>query len=173
MKVVVNSFVGYLANRDIQTSSNILNSLGVLTNDTNTTGNSLSSNGVITSDHDNLDTGRSALLDGVWHSGTRRVNHTHEAKETQVAEWEVSLIGVELVASRVSFRVQSKVAETEHTLAQASEFHVGRVELVLPEVGELQVRAVHVDRSGALEDSFWRALHHQQVALISVIGFVH
>ena len=65
-------------------------------NNANRLSNGLSSDRVITSDHDNLDTSRTALGDGVWNGGTRWIDHRYQADETKTGQREVGIIGVEV-----------------------------------------------------------------------------
>ena len=59
--------------------------------DANTLGNGLGCDWVITSNHDDFDSSTAAFADGVGDSGSRRVNHGHQANEAEVLEREVHL----------------------------------------------------------------------------------
>ena len=162
----------HLADGHAQTRRNVLHALAVLADDAYALGDGLGRDRMIARHHDHLDAGRAALLDGVGDGGARRINHGHEAQEAQVLDGKVDLLVVELVAARVLLRIEAQVTEAEHTLTQTAELQIGVVELTLPEVAELQVGAVHVDGGAALEDSLGRALHDEQVALVTIVGFV-
>lgn len=66
--------------------------------DSHRLGNSLGRDRVVTSDHDDLDTGWPALGHCVGHGRTGRVNHGHEADESQALDREVGVVAVELEA---------------------------------------------------------------------------
>ena len=114
-----------------------------------------------------LDTGGSALHDSVGDSGTRRVNHRHQADKSQTLQGEVALIRVERITAGVLVRGQGEVTEAEHTLAEAAKAHVRGVEGVLPFVVERALGAVDHDGAASVKDSLGGALHHEEVALVA------
>ena len=62
--------------------------------------------------HDDLDTGATALSDGVRHGGTGRVDHRHETDESEPGQREVFGVRVERVADRELFLGKVEVTET-------------------------------------------------------------
>ena len=58
-------------------------------NDANSPCNGLGCDWVITSDHDDFDSSTAAFADGVRDSGSRRVNHGHQADKAEILEGEV------------------------------------------------------------------------------------
>lgn len=62
-----------------------------------------------------LDTGRAALANSIRYSGTRRINHGHEADEAKVVRLEVDVISVEGKSLGVLVLWQQQVAETWRT----------------------------------------------------------
>lgn len=67
---------------------------------------------MISSYHDDLDSGRTALGDGVGHGGTGRVDHGHQTDETKSLQGEVHLFRVELESLGELVLGQLEVAET-------------------------------------------------------------
>ena len=57
--------------------------------DANSPCNGLGCDWVITSDHDDFDSSTAAFADGVRDSGSRRVNHGHQADKAEILEGEV------------------------------------------------------------------------------------
>ena len=91
-------------------------------------------------DHDNLDTSRTALGDGVGDGSAGRVNHGHEADKAEALNGEVAVVGVEGIAAGIFVQGEDEVAEAQHTLTQPAQLHVGRVEGVLPLLQDLDNR---------------------------------
>ena len=83
-----------------------------LRDDADALGDGLGCDGVVASDHDDLDASGAALGHGVRHGSTGRVDHGHEAHETQALQREVDLVTVEGVVTRVLVARQRVVAET-------------------------------------------------------------
>ena len=68
---------------------------------------------MISSNHNDLNSGRTALGDGVGDSGARRIDHGHESDETESLQREVDLFGVELEALGELVLWQLEVTESE------------------------------------------------------------
>ncbi|KAF1751148.1 hypothetical protein GCK72_017702 [Caenorhabditis remanei] len=152
------------------TDSNILNSLGSLRNDSDGLGNSLSSNWVISGNHDDLDSSRTALSDGIWDSGTGWINHRHKSNESQVLQWEVDLLNVEFESFREFVGWQNKVTESKNTFSHSSQLEVGVIELLTEFVGEFNFLSVQEDGRADIQNSLWSSLHHKQVVISVVVN---
>ena len=121
-----------LAHVDVEPLGDVLHGFLALGDDADRLGNGLGGDGMVAGDHDNLDTSRTALGDGVGDGSAGRVNHGHEADKAEALNGEVAVIGVEGIAAGIFVQGEDEVAEAQHTLTQPAQLHVGRVEGVLP-----------------------------------------
>ena len=78
----------------------------------NGSGDCFSRDGMVTGHHDNSNTGRTTQADGVWNSGTGRIDHGHQANESQVFDGKVDVFYVTLETNWEICRWQLVVAET-------------------------------------------------------------
>jgi hypothetical protein len=88
----------------------------------------LGSNRMITGDHDDFDSSRSTLGDGIRDSSPGRVNHRHKAHESHSGQGEVGLVAVKFEAQGEFIGRQEKVAESKYSLSQTSQLVVSIVE---------------------------------------------
>ena len=116
-------------NSDSLLLSDIFLCLGALADDTNTPGDGGSSDGMISGNHDNLDSSRLALSDGIGDTGSGRINHGHETDEDESFQREVDLFVVEFEALGELLGIHLLVAESEDTFSESSELFVGGLEL--------------------------------------------
>merc|ERR1712038_1811552 len=121
-----------LADGYVEASGDILDGLVALRDDSDTLSDGLGCDWMIAGDHDDLDSSGAAFTDGIRYGSTGRINHGHKTNESQAGEREVLLISVEGVALGVLVSRQHVVTESEHTLSQPPELHVGGVEGLLP-----------------------------------------
>merc|ERR1719384_1086505 len=162
-----------ILNIDSLPGSDILDSFSSLRDDTDGSGDGLGSDGMVTGDHDDLDTSGPALADGVRDSGSGRVNHGHEADESESLKREVYVLGIEGVSDGVLVSGQHVVTESEDTLAESSELHVGSLESILPLLSHGQLSSVNNDGGAPVNNSLGSSLHHQRVSVvILVLGLV-
>lgn len=61
---------------------------------------------------------------------------------------------------------------TQHTLAEASQLHVGILKGVLHFLVERDLLALHQDGGASVQDALWGSLHHQHMALGAVLSLM-
>ncbi|GMS85839.1 hypothetical protein PENTCL1PPCAC_8014, partial [Pristionchus entomophagus] len=148
-------------------NGDILYGLGSLGDDSDRLGNGLGGDRMVTSHHHNLDSGGSALGHGVRDGGTGRVDHGHQADESETIEGEIYvLFRLKSESLRELVLGQVEVAEAEHSFAHSSQLQVGRVEVGLVLLVHHLFFAVQKDSRASLEDPLGGSLHHQQVLLL-------
>ena len=111
----------YLLDGNVESVGDVLHGLIAFTDDTDGLGDGLGSDGMVTSNHDNLDTGRSALGNGVGDSSSGGIDQGDEANEAEGVHGEVAVVRVEWEADGVLVSRQAVVTETKHTLAETCE----------------------------------------------------
>jgi len=154
-------------------AGDVLDCLVVLADDVDALGDGFGCDGVIASDHDYLNTCRPALLDGVWHGGSRRVDHRHQADKAEVHQREILLVGVEVEAVGELVGGQAEVAEAENSLAHAAQLFVGCVECGLPLLVHQLILSIDKNMRTPVQYSLRRPLHNNQVSLISVVSLMY
>lgn len=140
-------------------------------NDSDSLRNSLGGDRMITSDHDDLNTGRSAFSHSVGHGSARRIDHGDKTEETQVVQGKVAFFRVKRISLGELVSRQLKVAETNDTFSESTEFEVGRVESVLQFVVKNLFLSINEDGTASFENSLRSALHAEQVSAFGC--FVH
>merc|ERR1719336_712712 len=159
----------HLGHGDALPGGDVLDSLLPVGDDADGASDGLGSDGMVASDHDDLDTGRPALDNGVRDGGPWGIDHGHEADETEAFEGEVLLVRVEGVASWVLVLRQHEVAETKDTFSKTSELHVSALKGILPVLSHRPLLAVDDDGGAPLKDPLWGTLHHQQVPRVRLV----
>ena len=185
----------HLFDGDVEPLGHVLHRFVTLRDDSDGFGDGFGSDGVVSGHHDDwaetrkwiyiiiilimrrrrrrewltFDAGRAALGDGVGDSSAGRVDHGHEADETESGQWEVGVVGVESVALRELVQRQMRVAETEDALAETAQLHVGHVEGVSHLVVEWLLHAVDEDGRADVEDPFGGSFHCQEVAAVVLV----
>merc|ERR1719336_2872195 len=159
----------HLGHGDALPGGDVLDSLLPVGDDADGASDGLGSDGMVTSDHDDLDTGRPALDDGIRNSGPWGIDHGHEADETEAFKGEVLLVRIEGVASWVLVLWQHEVAETKDSFSKTSELHVSALKGILPVLSHRPLLAVDDDGGAPLEDPLWGSLHYQQVPRVRLV----
>merc|ERR1719336_3460893 len=159
----------HLGHGDALPGGDVLDSLLSVGDDADGASDGLGSDGMVASDHDDLDTGRPALDNGVRDGGPWGIDHGHEADKTEAFEGEVFLVRIEGVASWVLVLGQHEVAETKDTFSKTSELHVSALKGILPVLSHRPLLAVDDDGGAPLQDPLWGALHHQQVPRVRLV----
>ena len=182
---VDNSGLGFsgvdFGNSNTSLFGDVFDGLVAFGDDSDRSSDGLGGDGVITSDHDDLDTSRSALGDGVGDGSSWGIDHGHEANESkagfgvllEVTVGEVHLFGIEVESLGERSSVEVKVGKAEDSLSHATEGFVGSGELGLPFLGHFKLFAVDHDLRASREDSLWGTLHDKEHSLVgSVLGLV-
>merc|ERR1712227_545107 len=153
---------------------NVLDGVGVGGDDSDVLGDGLGGDGMISGDHDDLDTGGAAFGHGVRDRGSGRIDHGHEANESEALQGEVDVLGIEWVSNWIFVSREHVVAETEDTFSESSKFHVSSLESVSPFLGHGEFSSIHNNGGASVDNSLWSSLHHQQVSVVVlVLGLVY
>merc|ERR1719394_1383936 len=148
---------------------NILDGVGVSGDDSDVLGDGLGGDGMISGDHDDLDTGGAAFGHGVRDRGSGRIDHGHEANESEAFQGEVDVLGIEGISNWVFVSREHVVAETKDTFSESSKFHVGSLESVSPFLGHGEFSSIHNNGGASVDNSLWSSLHHQQVSVVVLV----
>ena len=175
---------------DVEATSDVFDRLILLGDDTDGFGDGFGSDGVVTGNHDDcfgtnccigliyvdqqtlkvtFDTGRAALGYSVGYGSARRVDHGDESDEAQTEQREVGFVGVVSVAFGIFVEWQHEVAESEYSLTQSTQFHVGGVEGIFHVVVEYLLFSVDENSRTTFQDSLGSALHDQDVTAVVLV----
>merc|ERR1719188_213732 len=148
---------------------NVLDSVGVSGDDSDVLCDGLGGDGMVSGDHDDLDTGGSALGDGVRDSGSWRINHGHETDESESLQGEVDILGVEWVSNGVLVSGKHVVAETKDTFSESSKLHVGGLESISPFLSEWEFSSINNNGGASVDNSLRSSLHDQEISVVVLV----
>merc|ERR1711953_1440655 len=143
--------------------------LASLGDDTNGPGDSLGSDGMVASHHDDLDTSRPTLGDGVGHSSSGGINHGHQSNKSETLQREVNIVSIKGISNGVLISGKHEVAETKNSLSESTELHVGSLKGILPFLSHGEFSALHNNGGASVQNPLRRSLHHQQLPVVVLV----